>query len=201
MEHGWNRVPAALTNDRNNPAFAVGEAAQEEGRFSATLYRTFAPARGVATANDRWEDAPRSSIHWLKAQPGVESLNVAITGCIVNGPGESRHADIGISLPGTGETPAAPVFVDGKKFRTLRGPNIATEFRAMVIAISTSATARVPTSQHGDRGGIKLRSPGRVVGYPDSLVDGITAPRGPLPRPACQSQQCGVFVQLASLSD
>jgi (E)-4-hydroxy-3-methylbut-2-enyl-diphosphate synthase len=71
--------------------------------------------------------------NWKTQYPGVESLNVAIMGCIVNGPGESKHADIGISLPGTGETPAAPVFVDGKKFRTLRGPNIATEFKAMVI--------------------------------------------------------------------
>jgi (E)-4-hydroxy-3-methylbut-2-enyl-diphosphate synthase len=70
---------------------------------------------------------------WKTRYPGVEALNVAIMGCIVNGPGESKHADIGISLPGTGETPAAPVFVDGKKFRTLRGPNIATEFKAMVI--------------------------------------------------------------------
>jgi (E)-4-hydroxy-3-methylbut-2-enyl-diphosphate synthase len=70
---------------------------------------------------------------WKKQYPGVETLTVAVMGCIVNGPGESKHADIGISLPGTGETPAAPVFVDGKKFRTLRGPNIATEFKAMVI--------------------------------------------------------------------
>src|SRR5471032_834826 len=62
---------------------------------------------------------------WKTRYPGVETLNVAVMGCIVNGPGESKHADIGISLPGTGETPAAPVFVDGKKFRTLRGPRIA----------------------------------------------------------------------------
>ena len=59
---------------------------------------------------------------WREKYPGVEALSVAVMGCIVNGPGESKHADIGISLPGTGETPAAPVFVDGKKFRTLRGP-------------------------------------------------------------------------------
>src|SRR6202045_2226197 len=70
---------------------------------------------------------------WKSRYPGVESLNVAIMGCIVNGPGESKHADIGISLPGTGETPAAPVFVDGKKFKTLRVPHIATEFKALVI--------------------------------------------------------------------
>jgi (E)-4-hydroxy-3-methylbut-2-enyl-diphosphate synthase len=70
---------------------------------------------------------------WKTRYPGVEALNVAVMGCIVNGPGESKHANIGISLPGTGEAPAAPVFVDGKKFRTLRGPTIATEFKALVI--------------------------------------------------------------------
>jgi (E)-4-hydroxy-3-methylbut-2-enyl-diphosphate synthase len=70
---------------------------------------------------------------WKTRYPGVESLNVAVMGCIVNGPGESKHANIGISLPGTGETPAAPVFVDGKKFRTLRGPTIAAEFKALVV--------------------------------------------------------------------
>ena len=70
---------------------------------------------------------------WKTRYPGVEELNVAVMGCIVNGPGESKHANIGISLPGTGEAPAAPVFVDGKKFRTLRGPTIATDFKALVI--------------------------------------------------------------------
>src|SRR3984893_5624705 len=70
---------------------------------------------------------------WKTQYPGVEALNVAVMGCIVNGPGESKHANIGISLPGTGETPAAPVFVDGKKFRTLRGPSIAADFKALVI--------------------------------------------------------------------
>jgi (E)-4-hydroxy-3-methylbut-2-enyl-diphosphate synthase len=70
---------------------------------------------------------------WKTRYPGVEGLNVAVMGCIVNGPGESKHANIGISLPGTGETPAAPVFVDGKKFRTLRGPTIAAEFKALVV--------------------------------------------------------------------
>ena len=60
---------------------------------------------------------------WKTQYPGVEALNVAVMGCIVNGPGESKHADIGISLPGTGETPAAPVFIDGKKAVTLRGPD------------------------------------------------------------------------------
>ena len=71
---------------------------------------------------------------WRKTYPGVEALNVAVMGCIVNGPGESKHADIGISLPGTGEAPAAPVFVDGVKTVTLRGPAIAAEFKALVEA-------------------------------------------------------------------
>lgn len=69
---------------------------------------------------------------WKTRYAGVEALNVAVMGCIVNGPGESKHADIGISLPGTGEAPTAPVFVDGKKVATLRGPTIAAEFKAMV---------------------------------------------------------------------
>ncbi|MGO9007276.1 MAG: flavodoxin-dependent (E)-4-hydroxy-3-methylbut-2-enyl-diphosphate synthase [Beijerinckiaceae bacterium] len=70
--------------------------------------------------------------NWKTRYPGVETLNVAVMGCIVNGPGESKHADIGISLPGTGETPAAPVFIDGQKAMTLRGEGIAAEFKVMV---------------------------------------------------------------------
>jgi (E)-4-hydroxy-3-methylbut-2-enyl-diphosphate synthase len=69
---------------------------------------------------------------WKEKYPGVETLNLAVMGCIVNGPGESKHADIGISLPGTGETPSAPVFIDGAKAMTLRGPNIASEFQKIV---------------------------------------------------------------------
>ncbi len=70
---------------------------------------------------------------WKKRYPGVEGLNVAVMGCIVNGPGESKHADIGISLPGTGEAPAAPVFIDGKKAVTLRGPTVSPDFQKLVI--------------------------------------------------------------------
>jgi len=69
---------------------------------------------------------------WRSKYPGVEEMKVAVMGCIVNGPGESKHADIGISLPGTGEAPAAPVFIDGEKAVTLRGDNIAQEFHALV---------------------------------------------------------------------
>ncbi|MET4580228.1 flavodoxin-dependent (E)-4-hydroxy-3-methylbut-2-enyl-diphosphate synthase [Ottowia thiooxydans] len=81
---------------------------------------------------------------WRHQYPGVENLKVAVMGCIVNGPGESKHADIGISLPGTGEAPAAPVFIDGEKAMTLRGENIASEFHAIVeryIAQRFGATA------------------------------------------------------------
>ncbi len=69
---------------------------------------------------------------WKRQYPGVETLSVAVMGCIVNGPGESKHADIGISLPGTGEQPTAPVFVDGKKAATLRGPTLTADFKQMV---------------------------------------------------------------------
>ncbi len=69
---------------------------------------------------------------WKERYPGVETLNVAVMGCIVNGPGESKHADIGISLPGTGEQPTAPVFIDGKKAATLRGPTLAADFKQIV---------------------------------------------------------------------
>lgn len=69
---------------------------------------------------------------WISRYPGVEQMNVAVMGCVVNGPGESKHANIGISLPGTGETPAAPVYVDGEKTVTLKGENIAAEFQQIV---------------------------------------------------------------------
>ena len=77
-------------------------------------------------------DLRRNMPLWRERYPGVEELKVAVMGCIVNGPGESKHADIGISLPGTGESPAAPVFIDGKKASTLRGDDIAAQFEAMV---------------------------------------------------------------------
>ena len=69
---------------------------------------------------------------WRESYPGVEALKVAVMGCIVNGPGESKHADIGISLPGTGELPTAPVYIDGRKAMTLRGPTLVADFKALV---------------------------------------------------------------------
>ena len=87
---------------------------------------------------------------WKARYPGVETMKVAVMGCIVNGPGESKHADIGISLPGTGEAPAAPVFIDGEKALTLRGDNIAAEFHALVERYIDkrfgAATAEHPTA-------------------------------------------------------
>ncbi|WP_194714820.1 flavodoxin-dependent (E)-4-hydroxy-3-methylbut-2-enyl-diphosphate synthase [Noviherbaspirillum soli] len=87
---------------------------------------------------------------WKTQYPGVEEMNVAVMGCIVNGPGESKHANIGISLPGTGESPAAPVFVDGKKTVTLRGERIAEEFQAIVLDYVRSRYGNGSTSQAAD---------------------------------------------------
>jgi len=83
---------------------------------------------------------------WRARYPGVENLKVAVMGCIVNGPGESKHADIGISLPGTGEAPAAPVFIDGEKRMTLRGDTIATDFQAVVANYIEQRFGGSPTS-------------------------------------------------------
>ena len=94
------------------------------GRTTSTVFQEL--ARDIQSLiRDRMPE-------WRKIYPGAETLNVAVMGCIVNGPGESKHADIGISLPGTGETPAAPVFIDGKKAMTLRGEKIAEEFEKIV---------------------------------------------------------------------
>ena len=94
------------------------------GRTTSTVFQEL--ARDIETMiRDRMPS-------WRTRYPGVEALTFAVMGCIVNGPGESKHADIGISLPGTGEHPAAPVFIDGKKAMTLRGPAIAADFKAIV---------------------------------------------------------------------
>ena len=94
------------------------------GRTTSTFFQEL--AQDIQKSLD--DNMPR----WRKDYPGVEEMNVAVMGCIVNGPGESKHANIGISLPGTGESPVAPVFMDGKKTHTLRGDNIAAEFHALV---------------------------------------------------------------------
>ncbi|ALA19584.1 4-hydroxy-3-methylbut-2-en-1-yl diphosphate synthase [Chelatococcus sp. CO-6] len=94
------------------------------GRTTSTVFQEL--------ARDIQDWISTSMPEWKTRYPGVEALNVAVMGCIVNGPGESKHADIGISLPGTGEMPAAPVFIDGQKATTLRGPTIAAEFKTLV---------------------------------------------------------------------
>ena len=85
---------------------------------------------------------------WRAKYPGVEKMKVAVMGCIVNGPGESKHADIGISLPGTGEAPAAPVFIDGQKAMTLRGDNIANEFHEIVENYIEKRFGHAHASEH-----------------------------------------------------
>jgi len=94
------------------------------GRTTSTVFQEL--------AQNIQADIRKNMPVWREKYPGVEELKIAVMGCIVNGPGESKHADIGISLPGTGETPAAPVFIDGRKATTLRGPRIAEEFEKMV---------------------------------------------------------------------
>jgi (E)-4-hydroxy-3-methylbut-2-enyl-diphosphate synthase len=94
------------------------------GRTTSTVFQELAK---------RIDDHLRSKMPaWRERYPGVENLRIAVMGCIVNGPGESKHADVGISLPGTGEAPAAPVFIDGEKAVTLRGDRIAEEFHHIV---------------------------------------------------------------------
>ncbi|MGE8588519.1 MAG: flavodoxin-dependent (E)-4-hydroxy-3-methylbut-2-enyl-diphosphate synthase, partial [Alcaligenes sp.] len=94
------------------------------GRTSSTVFQEL--------ANDIQSYLRDQMPVWKDLYPGVETMNVAVMGCVVNGPGESRHADIGISLPGTGEVPSAPVYVDGERVVTLKGDTIAQEFQAIV---------------------------------------------------------------------
>ena len=136
-------IRASLTprpdEPRTNEVVACQEVLQALGLRSFTPQVAACPGCGRTTSTLFQELADRIQT-WLREQmpiwqrryPGVESMNVAVMGCIVNGPGESKHADVGISLPGTGESPTAPVFVDGKKAHTLRGERIAEDFQAIV---------------------------------------------------------------------
>ncbi len=137
-------IRVSLTPEPNGDRTVEVKVAQEI--LQTMGFRTFVPLVAACpgcgrTTSTTFQELARdiqnfirdSMPEWKKRYPGVETLNVAVMGCIVNGPGESKHADIGISLPGTGETPAAPVFIDGKKAVTLRGPTVAADFKAMVI--------------------------------------------------------------------
>ena len=104
------------------------------GRTTSTVFQELA---------EEIQDYVRGRMpEWSEDYVGVETMNVAVMGCIVNGPGESKHANIGISLPGTGEEPAAPVFIDGKKAVTLRGKSIARDFQKLVDEYVESHYAR-----------------------------------------------------------
>ncbi len=125
--------------DRCNEVIVAQEILQTMGLRSFTPLVTACPGCGRTTSTvfqelaDNIQAYVRSQMPiWREKYNGVEKMNLAVMGCIVNGPGESKHADIGISLPGTGETPSAPVFIDGKKTITLRGDNIAEDFRKIV---------------------------------------------------------------------
>ena len=135
----------SLTPEPGGDRTAEVKAAQE--LLQTMGFRTFVPLVAACpgcgrTTSTVFQELARDIQNWISTSmpewktryPGVEALNVAVMGCIVNGPGESKHADIGISLPGTGETPAAPVFIDGKKALTLRGAGIASEFKTLVGA-------------------------------------------------------------------
>ena len=125
--------------DRTREVVVAQELLQTMGLRSFVPLVTACPGCGRTTSTFFQELANRIQSHvreqmpvWAKKYRGVETMNVAVMGCVVNGPGESKHADIGISLPGNGEDPAAPVFIDGKKTVTLRGANIADEFARIV---------------------------------------------------------------------
>ncbi len=125
--------------DRTEEVIVAQQILQTMGFRSFSPLVTSCPGCGRTTSTvfqelaDRIQGYVRKRMpEWRQAYPGVETLNLAVMGCIVNGPGESKHADIGISLPGTGEEPAAPVFIDGRKAMTLRGPRIAQEFQEIV---------------------------------------------------------------------
>lgn len=125
--------------DRTNEVIVAQEMLQTMGLRSFTPLVTACPGCGRTTSTVFQELANSIQAYvrsqmpiWREKYIGVEEMNLAVMGCVVNGPGESKHADIGISLPGTGETPVAPVFIDGKKAMTLRGDKIAEEFREIV---------------------------------------------------------------------
>ncbi len=120
---------------RTEEVFVAQQVLQSLGIRSFTPQVSACPGCGRTTSTFFQELAEQIQGHikqampqWSRSYPGVENLKVAVMGCIVNGPGESKHADIGISLPGTGESPKAPVYVDGRHFVTLKGPRIADEF-------------------------------------------------------------------------
>jgi (E)-4-hydroxy-3-methylbut-2-enyl-diphosphate synthase len=145
LQHGiGDTIRVSLTpepgGDRTREVMVAQELLQVMGFRSFVPIVAACPGCGRTTSTVFQElaktiqDQIRAAMpEWRQRYPGVEALQVAVMGCIVNGPGESKHADIGISLPGTGENPAAPVFIDGEKAATLRGATIAQDFQKLVL--------------------------------------------------------------------
>jgi len=132
-------TPDPATNDRVQEVIVAQEILQTMGLRSFTPMVVACPGCGRTTSTYFQELAQSIQSHlrqrmpeWRKRHPGVEQMTVAVMGCVVNGPGESKHASIGISLPGTGERPVAPVYIDGEKGPTLKGDHIAEEFQQLV---------------------------------------------------------------------
>jgi (E)-4-hydroxy-3-methylbut-2-enyl-diphosphate synthase len=141
--------------DRTQEVRVAQEILQTMGLRSFTPQVTACPGCGRTTSTIFQELADKIQTYlrnqmplWKEHYAGVEDMNVAVMGCIVNGPGESKHANIGISLPGTGEQPCAPVFVDGKKTVTLRGERIAEEFQAIIENYVHATYAHKKEEQH-----------------------------------------------------
>jgi (E)-4-hydroxy-3-methylbut-2-enyl-diphosphate synthase len=125
--------------DRTREVIVAQELLQTMGLRAFSPMVSACPGCGRTTSTEFQELAQRIELAlrenmkvWKTRYPGVEEMRVAVMGCVVNGPGESKHADIGISLPGTNESPVAPVYVDGEKTVTLKGARIAEEFQAIV---------------------------------------------------------------------
>ncbi len=144
LQHGiGDTIRVSLTpepgGDRTKEVIVAQEILQTMGLRSFTPLVTACPGCGRTTSTVFQELAEDIQAYvrtqmpvWRETHPGVEDMSLAVMGCIVNGPGESKHANIGISLPGTGESPAAPVFIDGEKVTTLRGDRIAEEFKTLL---------------------------------------------------------------------
>ena len=148
--------------DRTREVVVAQEILQTMGLRSFTPLVIACPGCGRTTSTFFQELADNIQVYlraqmplWRERFPGVEDMHVAVMGCVVNGPGESRHANIGISLPGAGENPVAPVYIDGVKAVTLKGGNIAAEFQALVeqyvhknYGLPKEAAARIDTGAH-----------------------------------------------------
>ena len=143
--------------DRTREVVVAQELLQSMGLRSFTPMVAACPGCGRTTSTT-FQELAESIQSWLRAQmpawraryPGVEAMQVAVMGCVVNGPGESKLANIGISLPGTGETPVAPVYVDGQKTVTLRGERIALEFQRIVDDYVRATYGGEPRAAHLD---------------------------------------------------